>query len=252
MSSIKEINRWLKNKSVDEELKEPIKIGDKVVKNTENNNSNTQDNSNSEKLTGTVKAVNIANKTVTVSVDPTKDKPQGEDKEFDWSELNNLIEELFNEADDSDDSNDNYNNGNILDTKTLKELDDANVDMSLIEQACSLNYYGFYDVVLRKKYTVKKLLTSFEKHLEDAKNIANPNASDLMAIKRFPEAIELINEFINKFDSFVGKGQNTFLKVTYDGKEVDTFMLNRYIGDSIPKDWDNSKLKAEITTTRDI
>ena len=86
-----------KLKSVDEELKEPIKIGDKVVKNTENSNTNTQDNSNSEKLTGTVKAVNVANKTVTVTVDPTKDKPQGEDKEFDWKELDNVIAEALSE-----------------------------------------------------------------------------------------------------------------------------------------------------------
>lgn len=75
----------VKNKSVDEELKEPVQIGTRV--------GTTKDNP--EKLTGTVKAVNVANKTVTVAVDPTPEKHNGEQKEFSFKDLDVILSEAL-------------------------------------------------------------------------------------------------------------------------------------------------------------
>ena len=61
--------------------------------------------------------------------------------------------------------------------------------------------------------------------------------------------IKKLNEELKKFTE---SAADKYLRVTYDGKEVDVYTITRYIGNIIPKNYDNSKLKAEIIDAQNL
>lgn len=80
--------------------------------------------------------------------------------------------------------------------KTMQEYEDSGCDTTNLMQACQHIYYGFYDEI-KNKWSPEKLLNYMEKRLDNAKN--NPDEAKFeknWATSRFPEAIELVKQFI--------------------------------------------------------
>lgn len=62
-----------------------------------------------------------------------------------------------------------------------------------------------------------------------------------MEIKKLIEDLDLLESAKDKY-----------LRITYNGKEVDVYTITRFIGTIIPEDYDNSKLKAEIVDAQNL
>lgn len=80
--------------------------------------------------------------------------------------------------------------------KTMQEYENEGCDTTNLMKACQHIYYGFYDEI-KNKWSPEKLLNYMEKRLDNAKN--NPDEAKFeknWATSRFPEAIELVKQFI--------------------------------------------------------
>lgn len=80
----------------------------------------------------------------------------------------------------------------IKNTK-FKDLEDANYDLSNIQQLSNHIFYGAYDEIIKNKTPLEAI-----KYLEDKINSAGTTYSDIKAKNRFPLIIEAIKEFLNK------------------------------------------------------
>ena len=75
----------------------------------------------------------------------------------------------------------------------FKDLEDANYDISKIQQLSNHIFYGAYDEIIKNKTPLEAI-----KYLEDKVNSTKTTYSDVKAKNRFPLIIEAIKEFLNK------------------------------------------------------
>lgn len=59
--------------------------------------------------------------------------------------------------------------------------------------------------------------------------------------------IKEINEQLNKYTESKGR---LYLKLSYNGKEIDTWEISRYVGNIIPEDFDVSKFEIKVGDTQ--
>ena len=59
--------------------------------------------------------------------------------------------------------------------------------------------------------------------------------------------IKEINEQLNKYTESKGR---LYFKLSYNGKEIDTWEISRYVGNIIPEDFDVSKFEIKVGDTQ--
>lgn len=77
--------------------------------------------------------------------------------------------------------------------------------------------------------------------------------NDLNKYKQWKEnnkmSIKDLNEELNKYIESAG---DKYMKVSYDGKEIDVYTITRYMGNIIPEDFDITKFKIEILDSQNL